>query len=60
VSCPRVLRVDDKDVLRYLLSSAAAAERERHRGDPGLEEKSFYAIYPFSAQQALCILEPLM
>jgi hypothetical protein len=54
---------EDKDVLRYLLSSATAAERGRHRRDPGLEEKGIQGIYSSSqldSQQAPCLTEPLM
>jgi hypothetical protein len=45
---PRVLRAEDKDVLYYLSSFAAAVERGRHRGDPGLEEKSIQATFSHS------------
>ncbi len=50
-------------MLRCLSSSAAAAEGGRHKGDPGLEEKSIQAIYSRSqlySQRALCLPEPLM
>jgi hypothetical protein len=40
VSCLRILRAKDKDVLSCLPSSAAAAEMGRHKGDSDLEEKS--------------------
>jgi hypothetical protein len=63
VSCPRVVRTEDKDVLRCLSSSAAAAEGGRHRGDLGLEEKSIKAIDSRSqldSQRALRLPGPLM
>jgi hypothetical protein len=44
MSCHRVLGAEDKDVLHCLSSSAAAAERGRHRGDPGLEEEEIQAF----------------
>ncbi len=58
-----VPRAEYKDVLCCLLSSAAAAEGGRHRGNSGLEEKSVQAIcshYQLDGQQALCFLDPLM
>jgi hypothetical protein len=60
---PIVLRAEDKDVLHCLSSSAAAAETGRHRGDPGLEEKTIQAIHSYSqlySQRALCLPELLM
>jgi hypothetical protein len=61
--CLGVLGAKDEDVLCRLLSSAAAAERGRHRGDSSLEEKSIQAISSHSqldSQRALCLPEPLM
>jgi hypothetical protein len=63
VSCHRVLRAEDKEVLHSLLSFAPAAGGRRYRGDCGLKEKSIYAIGSHSqldSQQALCLLEPLL
>jgi hypothetical protein len=42
--CPRVLGAGNEIVLYCLLSSAAAAEMGKHRGDTSLEEKSIQAI----------------
>jgi hypothetical protein len=63
MSCPGLPRAEDKNVLRCLSSSTAAAERGRHRRDSGLEEKSIQAIYSRSqldSQRALYLPEPLM
>jgi hypothetical protein len=60
---PGMPRAEDKDMLCRLPSSATAAEGGRHRGDPGLVEKSIQAIGSHSeldSQQAICLPEPLM
>ncbi len=60
---PSVPRAEDKDVLCRLPSSTTAAEKGRHRGDSGLEEKCVQVICSRSqlhSQQALCLLELLM
>ncbi len=58
-----MLRAEDEDVLRCLLSSATAAESGSHKGDPGMKQKSMKAIYSrpqLDSQRALCLFEPLM
>ncbi len=60
LSCSSVPWAEDEDVFRCLTSSAAAAERGRHRGDSGLVEKSVRAIYSHSqldSQRALSLPE---
>ncbi len=63
VSCPKIFRAEDKDMFCCLSSPAAAAEGERHRGDPGLKQKRVQAIYSrfqLDGQRALRLQEPFM
>ncbi len=63
MASPCVPMAEDKDVFCSLLSSPAAAEVVRHRGDSGLREKSVKAVFSrfqLCSQHAFYHSEPIM